>query len=241
MYGAAMTAGARPSDRAAWLLRLRRENEEQESALAPDYDRYWGEIGDTHRAFVERLCSMVPADGRVLDAACGTGKYFGLVLESGRSLVGTDHTRAYLDVARGKFPDVPTEKHDLQELPFGPEFDGVMCVDAMEFVPPEEWPVVLAGFRRALRPGGWLYLTVELVSETEVSAANAEARAAGLPVVDGEVIWRDPDPYYHHYPSLERVQAWINDAGFAIEDEVEGPWDEGYAYHHVLARRSAAP
>ena len=27
------------------------------------------------------------------------------------------------------------------------EFDGVLCVDAMEFVPPEEWPPVLERFR----------------------------------------------------------------------------------------------
>lgn len=27
------------------------------------------------------------------------------------------------------------------------------------------------------------------------------------------------------------------EAGFVIEEEVEGPWhEEGYAYHHVLAR-----
>lgn len=240
MYGAAMTDGGDRPDRATWLLQLRRENEEQESALAPEYDTYWGGIGETHRAFVERFCRDLPPDGRVLDAACGTGKYFGIVLESGRSLVGTDHAPGALARAGEKFPDVPTETHDLQELPFEGEFDGVMCVDAMEFVPPEDWPVVLDRFRRALRPAGWLYLTVELVPETEVAAAHAEAQAAGLPVVDGEVIWHDPEPYYHYYPALERVRAWLSAAGFAIEDEREGPWDEGYAYHHVLARRSVA-
>ncbi len=214
-------------------------NEEQESGLASIYDDSWGEIGDTHWAFVERFCSMLPPGGRVLDAACGTGKYFGVVLESGRSLLGVDHTGAYLDRARAKFPEVPTEKHDLQDLPFRAEFDGVMCVDAMEFLPPEEWPVVLERFRTALRPGGWLYLTVELVPPDEIRAANEEARVAGLPVVEGEVIWHDPDDYYHHYPSIEQVRTWVTGAGFVIEDDVEGPWDEGYAYHHVLARRSA--
>lgn len=240
MYGASMTAvGERPTDRAAWLLQLRRENEEQEAALAPDFDTHWGRIGDVHRAFVERLCGEVPSDGEVLDAACGTGKYFGLVLESGRRVLGTDHTQAYLDRAREKFPDVPTEKHDLQDLPYDGGFDGVLCVDAMEFVAPEDWPVVLGRFHRALRPNGWLYLTVELVPDAEVATANAAARADGFPVVDGEAIWHDPEPYYHHYPSLDRVRAWLSAAGFAIEDELEGPWDEGYAYHHVLARRSS--
>ena len=229
-------------DRASWLRELRQVNEEEESALVSTYDIYWGEIGETHRAFVGRFCSMLPAGGRVLDAACGTGKYFGMVLESGRSVLGVDHTGVFLEKAREKFPDIPTEKRDLQELPFHDGFDGVMCVDAMEFVPPEEWPQVLERFRSALHDGGWLYLTVELVPQDEIHLANAEARAAGLPVVDGEVIWHDPDDYYHYYPAIEQVRAWISGAGFVIEDEAEGPWHEdGYAYHHVLARGLEVP
>ncbi len=227
-------------DRETWLRELRRINEQQENALAPVFDAYWGEIEDTHRAFVERFLSMLPPDGRVLDAACGTGKYFAMVLESGRSLLGVDHADAYLTSAETKFPDAVTARHDLQDLPYRDEFDGVTCVDALEFVPPEEWPVVLERFHRALRAGGWLYLTLELVPNDEVRAANEEARASGLPVVEGEVIWHEPDDYYHHYPPMQQVRAWLADAGFAIEEETEGPWHEdGYAYHHVLARRTA--
>lgn len=213
-------------------------NEQEEDALAPVFDEQWGQIEDTHRAFVERFLSMLPTDGRVLDAACGPGKYFQMVLASGRSLLGVDHSGAYLASARAKFPDVPTAKHDLQDLPYRDEFEGVMCVDAMEMIPPEDWPVVLDRFRRALRPAGWLYLTVERLHEEEVRALNEDARRSGLPVVDGEVLW---DGYgYHHYPTMERVRAWLAEAGFAIEEEAEGPWhEEGYAYHHVLARVEA--
>jgi cyclopropane fatty-acyl-phospholipid synthase-like methyltransferase len=117
-----------------------------------------------------------------------------------------------------------------------------MCVDAMEFVPPEDWPEVLRRFRRALRPGGWLYLTIELAPEDQLRALNDEARRSGLPVVDGEVFWDEPDGYYHHHPAMPRVRAWITDAGFEIEEEDEGPWhEEGYAYQHVLARSGDSP
>jgi SAM-dependent methyltransferase len=155
--------------------------------------------------------------------------------------VGRD--RAHPPRVRGAVPvEAPTDKHDLQELPYRSEFDGVLCVDAMEFVPPEDWPVVLGRFHRALRPGGWLYLTVELAPADQVRAANQAARRSGLPVVDGEVIWDEPDGYYHHYPSIQQVRAWLADAGFAIEEEAEGPWhQEGYAYHHMLARVAAPP
>ena len=50
-----------------------------------------------------------------------------------------------------------------------------MCVDAMEFMPPEDWPLILARFFQALRSEGWLYLTVEIVPEDEVRSATEEA------------------------------------------------------------------
>jgi SAM-dependent methyltransferase len=230
-------SGAAPAaDRRAWLRDLRRVDEQQEDALAGDFDALWGEVEPTHQMFVERFLSRLPPDGRVLDAACGTGKYFPMVLASGRRLLGVDHAGAYLANAAAKFPQVPTAKHDLQELPYRGEFDGVLCVDAMEFVPPEDWPVVLERFHRALRPGGWLYLTVELAPDDRVRAANEAARRSGLPVVEGEVIWEEPDGYYHHYPSMRQVRAWLADVGFAVQEQAEGPWHEGgYAYHHVLA------
>ena len=235
--------GAAPAaDRRAWLRDRRQVDEQQEDALAGDYDAQWGEIEPTHQAFLERFLSRLPPGGRVLDAACGTGKYFPMVLATGRSLLGVDHAGASLAIAATKFPQVPTERHDLQELPHQGEFDGVLCVDAMEFVPPEDWPPVLERFHRALRPEGWLYLTVERAPADRVRAANQAARRSGLPVVDGEVIWDEPDGYYHHYPSMPQVRAWLADAGFAIDEEAEGSWhQDGYAYHHLLARMPAPP
>jgi SAM-dependent methyltransferase len=234
--------GAAPPERMAWLQELRRVDERQEDALAGDFDANWGKIEPTHQAFIERFLSRLPSGGRVLDAACGTGKYFPMVLASGRRLLGVDHAGALLANAAAKFPQVPTDQHDLQDLPYQGEFDGVLCVDAMEFVPPEDWPPVLERFHQALRPEGWLYLTVELASDDRVRAATQAARQRGLPVVDGEVIWEEPDGYYHHYPSMGQVRTWLAGAGYAIGEEAEGPWhQEGYAYHHVLARLAAPP
>ena len=86
-----------------------------------------------------------------------------------------------------------------------------------EFVPPEEWPVVLEGFRRALRPGGWLYLTVELVPAAAIRAGHDAAVRRGLPLIDdGEAIWDEPDWYYHFYPAMDRVRAWVRDAAFEM-------------------------
>ena len=168
-------------DRAAWLSELRRENERQEDAADIESEPYWNEIDDVHRTFVERFLSMLPPGGSVLDAACGIGRYIGMILGSGRSATAVDASGSYLAVVGESWPDATIEKHDLQELPYRDRFDGVMCVDAMEFVPPEDWPEVLARFRDALHRTGWLYLTVELVPIEQIRSLHDAARDAGLP------------------------------------------------------------
>jgi hypothetical protein len=93
-------------------------DEHQEDALAGDFDAQWGEIEDDHRGFVERSLQLLPAAGRVLDAACGTRE----VLTDGAGqrspAAGVDYAGAYLTIAAAKFPQVPTDKHDLQDLPY---------------------------------------------------------------------------------------------------------------------------
>jgi hypothetical protein len=51
----AETGPASAADRGAWLRNLRRVDERQEDAQAADFDANWGEIEDTHQAFVQRL------------------------------------------------------------------------------------------------------------------------------------------------------------------------------------------
>lgn len=217
-------------ERRAWLDERRRVARERYDTLhAAGYDQQeWGAISPTHRRFVDQLVQRCPPGGRILDAACGTGKYFGMVLDAGRQVVGTDQSAGMLAQAHAKHPEVPTENVGLQELAFDAEFDAAMCVDAMEHVFPEDWPLVLDNLRRALRPGGHLYLTVELIDEQELERGFAEATASGLPVVRGEHTSRGGG--YHYYPSLDQVAAWVRDAGLVAMDS--GVGDE---YFHLLA------
>jgi SAM-dependent methyltransferase len=224
-------------DRTAWLRERRRMTEERFDTLhAATYDQNDVPITPTHRRFVTNLIGRCPSGGRILDAACGTCKYFAMLLDAGRQPVGADQSSGMLAQARRKFPDVATEKVGLQELSYTAEFDGVMCVDAMENVFPEDWPPVLANLRRALRPGGHLYLTVELIDEGELEAVFAEATAQGLPVVRGEHTSRGGG--YHYYPQLDQVAAWVRDAGLRVIEDGHSEGD-GYGYYHLLSRSLA--
>lgn len=59
--------------------------------------------------------------------------------------------RGSLAEEKAEFPNTATHKRHLQGLSLSQEFDAVICVDAMEFVPPEDWPFVLGVFRRHLK------------------------------------------------------------------------------------------
>jgi SAM-dependent methyltransferase len=221
--------------RAAWLAHLKRVNEQQEDALAPVYDERWGAIDETHRQFVEAFLARLPAGGSVLDAGCGTGRFFPLVLASGRGVTGVDRSAASLEVAKVKYPEAQTIRAELQSFPAAHQYDGVMCVDALEMNPPEEWPAILNHLRLALNRGGVIYVTIELPGEEQLRLRQNEARRAGFPIVSGE--WVEPNGFYHYYPPLSRARTWISGTGFVIEQEREGPRDpDGHAYHHILAK-----
>ncbi len=217
-------------ERSAWLKEKRRLAEvRMDTMFAAHYDEHWGSHSNaTHVTFVQRLLDLCPPGCAILDAACGTGKYWPLILASGRSVQGIDQSREMLRHAQAKFPAVPVEKIGLQEMSYRQAFDGLICMDAMEFVFPEDWPLVMSNFRRALKPGGPGYFTVEIIDEQEREEAFALGKAQALPLVEGEYTIGGG---YHYYPPIEQVRQWTVDAGFTIMDATEGD-----GYYHFLVR-----
>ena len=188
----------------------------------------------TQRQFVERLVATCPPEGIVLDAPCGTGQYFALVAAAGRRVVGIDQSAGMLKQARARGIAVALHQVGLQELACEREFDAAMTVDAMENVFPEDWPVVLANLHMAVRPGGYLYLTVEEVPESALDEAFADLRTRGLPAVRGEVIEGDVAGY-HFYPGRDQVVRWLEAEGLSIFDQ-ETEVHEEWGYWHLLVR-----
>jgi ubiquinone/menaquinone biosynthesis C-methylase UbiE len=220
-------------DRQAWLA-------ERRAAVVADYDRgaaTYDDLpypADVQHEWVARLLRTVPAGGTVLDVPCGTGRYFPLVAAAGLRVAGVDQSAGMLAQARARGIAYSLEQNTLQDLSYAGEFDAVMTVDAMENVPPEDWPVVVANLRRAARPGGFLYMTVEEVSPAHIEQAFQSLSARGLPAVPGEIIEGDVAGY-HYYPGRERVIGWFAAAGLAVVDEVYQQ-ENGWGYRHFLLR-----
>ncbi len=203
---------------------------ERMDGFAPTYDRDWGEVSASHRRIVGEIAASLRAGVSVLDIPCGTGKYWPALLDAGLRLTGIDRSRGMLDRARDKFPDAEIREGELQDLAEDGAYDAVLCIDAMEYVPPEQWPDVARNLARAAKPGGLVYVTVELADPADVEAEYAAARDRGLPVVLGECVMGGG---YHYYPGRDRALGWLADAGIAVDrDEI------GDEYLHVIGRRA---
>ena len=203
-------------------------------AEAATYDRH-PYPNRPQQAWVKRLLTLCPDHGIVLDAPCGTGRYFPLVAAAGHRVVGIDQSANMLAEAQRRGLAIDLQHVGLQELCFVERFDAVLTIDAMENIAPEHWPDVLANLHRALRPGGHVYLTVEEHHDVDFAARHRALLARGLPAVTGEVIDGDVAGY-HYYPSRDQVIEWIVTAGFMVVDEAYHQ-EDGWGYRHLLLQR----
>ena len=219
-------------DRASWLKEKRQEAERGYDLIwSANYGDKWGTYPNaSHLQFIQKFIERLPQKSTILDAACGAGRYIPYLVGERFVVVGIDQAQGMLDRAKEKFPEVQFVKIGLQEMSYQDVFEGVICMDAMEHISPEDWPLVLSNFQRALKKEGYLYFTVEVQDEAEVKAAFDAAQQSGLPVVYGEWI---NDEVYHYYPSLEQVREWVQQAGFVIVEEGEGD-----GYHHFLMQKT---
>ncbi len=101
-------------------------------------------------------------------------------------------------------------------------------MDGMENVFPEDWPLVLSRFARALHPQSHLYLTVEVESDEELRIAYEAGQRLDLPLIYGEYAHHGG---YHYYPTDGQTRAWLAEAEFTILETSEGD-----GYRHYLAR-----
>jgi len=248
-------------ERAEWLKKVRAQAEKVYDHGAPAYWAIWGlSIEETHRQFIEKFLGQLGAKSYILDAACGAGLYDGMLHEAGHTVLGIDQSAGVLARARAHYPQetyprLRYAKSGMQEMNFQGEFDGIICMDAMEHICPEDWPVILERFQKALKPGGMLYMTVDIEKPVEDRQAYEQAKAMGLPVVYGEIVYELDEAYeqamaldpmdlnsldperldhtvYHYHPSLEQVQIWTEQAGLAIEQRACTDW-----YEHYLLRK----
>jgi len=158
-----------------------------------DYLYFYADVLDDERSdadaeVVARLLSLRPGM-RVLDVPCGEGRIAGRLAQRGCEVVGLDSSRPFLALARDRYPEVTFEHGDMRALPYDGEFDAVVnWFTSFGYFDAATNDAVLAGFARALRPGG--RLAIELLNPARLVALLALTGGTTAMVVerDGDLM-----------------------------------------------------
>lgn len=183
------------------------------AAVRP-YNRRMNQIWDPQRyrheaAFVARLGEplldlLAPRPGEwVLDLGCGDGSLTMKLAAAGCSVVALDSSAAQVAAARERGLDARVA--DAQCLDCQVEFDAVFTNAALHWMPRQA--AVIAGVRRALKPGGRFVGELGGAGNvaTIVAALDAELRARGC-AIEGLNPWT--------FPSADAFRALLDAAGF---------------------------
>ncbi len=140
--------------------------DDRTSVTRETYDRIASEFADhvwgIHLdAALNRFSALVAPGGLVLDLGCGPGRDTALLRERGYRAVGLDLSMGMLREARGRVGGA-FACADMRALPLPAAcLDGIWLNAALLHVPREDVPRTLRGIRRALRPGGALFVAVK--------------------------------------------------------------------------------
>jgi ubiquinone/menaquinone biosynthesis C-methylase UbiE len=120
-----------------------------------------------HNAYYDRpntLSLFADCQGKkILDAACGSGKYAEILTAKGAIVTGFDISPKMVELAQQKqIEGANFFVHDfaqpLNMLSDGC-FDTVLCALALHYV--EDWTITLQEFHRVLKPNGTLIISIE--------------------------------------------------------------------------------
>lgn len=180
-------------------------------SVAEEYRERHGDRSNV-RDMVEEFCDAL--DGarsgdaaRVADVGCGPGWESATFAERGHEVVAVDLTPAFLELARTEAPTASFARMDMRQLAFAEDsFDGAWACASFLHVPREDAAGTLEGFRRVVRPGGVVYLSVARGDgETEGESYDEDSRQFTL------------------YRS-EQLRTMAEDAGLVVESVSDGDW-----------------
>ncbi|MEN8150421.1 MAG: class I SAM-dependent methyltransferase [Planctomycetota bacterium] len=181
---------------------------------------------------------------RILDLACGAGRYSGPFVDGGFDVTGLDYSRDLLAAASAAVPRARFTRGDMRDLPFAGGFDAVVMFFTSfgYFETDAEHERVLAEVARVLTPGGRFLLDyvrrdeviASLVPESSEERAGVRIDARRRITGDGRRVEKDveltrPDGSTLTYTESVRlyepgeVRAMMVDAGFGEIDAIDAP------------------
>ena len=181
------------------------------------------------RQMLDRLADSIPAGGIICDMGCGPGQVARYLRDRGAQVIGVDLSAHMIEQARQLNPDIEFKQGNLLALDVADEaWAGIAAFYSIIHVPREEVMTTLHDLKRVLQPGGLLLLAFHL----------------GTEVLHLEEWWGQPVSADFVYFQAPEMQAYLQAAGFQIEELIERPPypDVEHPSHraYILARKPGA-
>jgi SAM-dependent methyltransferase len=137
-------------------------------------ERYESVVSDLSAYFVEAFSK----GGKILDIGCGSGRDLAVLHKLGYDCYGLDPTPEFVAIAQKTHPELVgrIELGELPDLriPFGGDFDGVLCSAVLMHIDIELLPATTAVIKRCLKQSGRLLYSVPS-KRLDVFASNRDA------------------------------------------------------------------
>ncbi|WP_256840569.1 class I SAM-dependent methyltransferase [Ornithinimicrobium faecis] len=172
-------------------------------------------------AFAEEVADGAP----VLDVGCGPGRTTAYLAERDLSVTGLDLSPEMVRLARDRHPDLSFAVGSMTDLPV-PDgtLGGLLAFYSLIHVPTADVPLVLAEWRRALRPGAPVAIAFQVGSEVRKVREHA-----------GQNVDLD---FHRRHP--EQLAQLLAEAGFSLwSTTVQPPAEPGKTPHAFILARSA--
>jgi len=175
--------------------------------------QHWNAAGyAAHAHFVPALGQPVldllnPQPGeRILDLGCGDGVLTEKLAAAGAELVGVDSSPEMIEAARQRGLDA--RLMDAASLPFDHEFDAVFSNAVLHWIKNDP-DAVIAGVRRALKPGG------RFVGEFGGHGCVAAITVALMAALERRGVKHPAMPWY--FGTVEDYRSRLSRGGFEVD------------------------
>lgn len=111
---------------------------------------------------IQKFINFLPAEAKIIDIGCGSGRDAKIFTENGLSVLGIDFSQNLINIAKNNAPSAEFQIMDIETMTFTPSlFDGAWAGCALSHISKKILPSVLQNIHSLLKANGYFYLTVK--------------------------------------------------------------------------------
>ena len=121
---------------------------------------YWNTVGIDMSKLRNAFAAYLPAEARVIDLGCGSGRDVMAFCDMGHDAVGLDASKELVELAKERL-EINASVGDMSTWKAGEPYDGIWCCASLIHLNDEEKKRFFGNLERNLKPGGVIYISVK--------------------------------------------------------------------------------